>query len=255
MSASFLCVLSAMFVCVSGHYPSYEYLKKYCGRQMTFTHSLLLGYDRHTNIFPANFKCGLHLRTPDLGWRVQVTLLDLNTKMTPGCHLVSLHVIGDVIEKHGVCGREAPKVLYRTQHSSVDILLRTGLLSTWGDFQLLFTSYYDSTNGSCMRDDFRCNNGLCISTHLTCNGYNDCGDGSDEMLGGCDETVDDITSILVVCIITQVIVCFALGQCLFRRRLTLIRVLKTTGTQVCSTVLHNLRVVSLASKPFTRRNI
>ena len=36
----------------------------------------------------------------------------------------------------------------------------------------------------CSSSQFRCNNGFCTSSDNVCNGYNDCGDNSDEVKCG-----------------------------------------------------------------------
>ena len=33
---------------------------------------------------------------------------------------------------------------------------------------------------ACSSGEFRCNNGRCLDARRKCNGYDDCGDGSDE---------------------------------------------------------------------------
>ena len=35
--------------------------------------------------------------------------------------------------------------------------------------------------GKCAPDQFQCNNGVCLDPNGKCNGYDDCGDGSDEI--------------------------------------------------------------------------
>lgn len=41
---------------------------------------------------------------------------------------------------------------------------------------------------SCQRDEFPCPNGLCISIHNLCDGFQDCADGDDERPENCPRT-------------------------------------------------------------------
>ena len=50
------------------------------------------------------------------------------------------------------------------------------------------TSLIGPTETLCPEGLFKCTNGKCISPSLTCNGNDDCGDESDEMLDDCRES-------------------------------------------------------------------
>jgi hypothetical protein len=45
--------------------------------------------------------------------------------------------------------------------------------------QIKPTSFY--ITGNCGSNEFRCSNGFCIKENLVCNGYNNCGDRSDQV--------------------------------------------------------------------------
>ena len=47
---------------------------------------------------------------------------------------------------------------------------------------LLVRSSFLITEGICPMNQFRCNNGTCIPISWACDGVNDCGDSSDEII-------------------------------------------------------------------------
>ncbi|XP_033097493.1 suppressor of tumorigenicity 14 protein-like isoform X2 [Anneissia japonica] len=58
--------------------------------------------------------------------------------------------------------------------------------------------FLSSYSSACGDTDFICDSGLCITTELKCNNYNDCGDNSDEI--NCDCQVNEFTCINKDCI-------------------------------------------------------
>lgn len=81
-------------------------------------------------------------------------------------------------------------------------------------FRMVFTAYklHAGHDASCgLSSEFKCDNGRCIWSGLTCDGYNNCGDMSDENKNGnshCAEFPDPIKAVIVA---SAVIVTVLLG--------------------------------------------
>ena len=77
-----------------------------------------------------------------------------------------------IIDNEIICCIDELWALYNSSAFSVCIKIK----------QLIPTLQYP---GTCPQNTFRCSNGKCIATLLTCDGDNNCGDGSDEMAPHC----------------------------------------------------------------------
>lgn len=214
-----------------GYTPLYYYQDDYCNTNHTviFTKDALVGWDHYNSHFKLS-NCQVKYGSQDARWdRVQVRFRYLDIRLTPNpnCSLTGL-VIKDgrlnLTPPGGVCGTRRPSDLYRTRTASaVTILLVNNYGTIYGDFELLLTAFYLPQNHSgCDSRDFRCNNGICISSSLTCNSYDDCGDNSDEV-EGCSLAAGVIAGIVVSAILF-VAIFSAIGVCVRRRRMTYVRV-------------------------------
>ncbi|XP_071786056.1 tolloid-like protein 2 [Asterias amurensis] len=101
-------------------------------------------------------------------------------------------------------------------------------------FKALYTIFYEDAYG-CADNDYHCKNDHCIGSSLVCDGYNHCGDNSDED-DGCGSE-DDLTWLMIVGIIFGCMALIGIGLCTAccclnntARRPTTTRAPSTNGT-------------------------
>lgn len=104
--------------------------------------------------------------------------------------------------------------------------------------------------GNCGSNEFRCSNGFCIKKSLVCNGYNNCGDRSDQVACAVARLGDGIiVAIVLGCLVGFVCIPLALIYfvCRPRRRsmyryIWKILVYYTILTKINSEYIHNLDI-------------
>uniref|UniRef100_A0A671RZ63 Suppressor of tumorigenicity 14 protein homolog n=1 Tax=Sinocyclocheilus anshuiensis TaxID=1608454 RepID=A0A671RZ63_9TELE len=97
-----------------------------------------------------------------------------------------------IVEKCGyrlpgekICGEKPPKTVYTIKSNQATVRFHSDLSYVSEGFSAEFEAF-EPTNPCPGR--FQCDNDLCVSPNLQCDGYNDCGDMSDERGCTCNET-------------------------------------------------------------------
>ncbi|XP_046333614.2 suppressor of tumorigenicity 14 protein-like [Haliotis rufescens] len=103
----------------------------------------------------------------------------------------------------GDCGI-VDNTVYTAPTGSMSFRFKTDYVTQTGQFDILVTAFSSSP---CSSRRFQCDNDHCVSNDLKCNGFDDCGDNSDEN-SGCDSILGTgaIAGIAVGAIVFIVIV-------------------------------------------------
>uniref|UniRef100_A0A9J7XLB8 ST14 transmembrane serine protease matriptase b n=1 Tax=Cyprinus carpio carpio TaxID=630221 RepID=A0A9J7XLB8_CYPCA len=84
-----------------------------------------------------------------------------------------------------ICGEKPPKTVYTIKSNQATVRFHSDLSYVSEGFSAEFEAF-EPTNPC--PGSFQCDNDLCVSPNLQCDGYNDCGDMSDERGCTCNET-------------------------------------------------------------------
>ncbi|XP_046550350.1 neuropilin and tolloid-like protein 2 isoform X3 [Haliotis rubra] len=166
---------------VNGFTPRVYYMDQQCTTSLTVSKDLRLKLTKYTNTkLDMGMNCFLMLDAKVPGDRLMITVRSFHTKSSPFCTKNSLQIDDENVNPlngdSGDCGVVTDKV-YTAPTGSVSFRFKTDFITQTGQFDILLTAFSDSP---CEYGRFKCNNDHCVSPDLKCNGYNDCGDNSDE---------------------------------------------------------------------------
>ncbi|ESO85315.1 hypothetical protein LOTGIDRAFT_235814, partial [Lottia gigantea] len=169
--------------------PSVYYLNEKCNTQIQFSNDVRIKLTRYsyTNL-RRSLNCQITISTRDVSDKLLLRFRSLDTRTSFGCTTNKLSIYdtnGNILSGGGICGGIRPSKVYETTGSSLKLLFNTDSFTRQtGNFDVLITSFNNGNrNGSCFAGDYRCENKRCIYNGLTCDGYNNCGDDSDEIDG------------------------------------------------------------------------
>ncbi|KAK2141851.1 hypothetical protein LSH36_1032g00054, partial [Paralvinella palmiformis] len=142
-----------------------------------------------TSKFFKEFYCEFSIRAPSKRHRIMLTVNHLDIPETKGCKAGTLKIYdGPIVEKPiqlaGLCGNEVPQFSFRSNTDRITLAYHQALsiINRHKSFNLTFTYFrvtgpeHDCNNSR----EFPCVNGLCIPRVLECDGWNNCGDRTDE---------------------------------------------------------------------------
>ncbi|XP_046333612.2 low-density lipoprotein receptor-related protein 12-like isoform X1 [Haliotis rufescens] len=184
--------------------PTVYYLDDECNKTTRMTKDVRFQLTLHPNVhLRYNWLCTSTVKTDVAGDLLLVGVRSLNTVSTSSCTQNSLTIMDTDKETalngmHGECGSTMSNRSYTTQGDAVTLKFRTDDTTQIGQFDILVTSFNMAINHTCLSSRYLCNNNRCINKFLTCNGFDDCGDDSDE-IDGCSDTISGaaITGIVV----------------------------------------------------------
>ncbi|XP_046550345.1 low-density lipoprotein receptor-related protein 12-like [Haliotis rubra] len=217
-----LLFLSLCLISVNGYYPSVYYMDEKCSRTVSFSKDMRLKLTLFSNThLNYNWQCSTTIRTTTPGDRLLVNIRSMNTRSSIGCTRNSLKIMDGSTVINGVngdCGY-APLTTYTSTTNSLTFKFTTDGSFQTGQFDILVTSFKNALLGVCTANRFMCDNDRCISNTLTCNGYNDCGDDTDEDYNCSTFTTGSIAGIAVGAIVFIIIlVSLSIGARIYRRR-------------------------------------
>ncbi|XP_048022345.1 ST14 transmembrane serine protease matriptase b [Megalobrama amblycephala] len=146
------------------------------GLRGTFTSP---GYPSH---YPPQSECVWNIEVPK-GKHIKVKF-DKFSIHNPEQNPISCPT--DYLElNYRICGEMPPKTVYTIKSNQATVKFHSDLSYVGEGFSAEFEAF-EPTNPCPGR--FQCDNDLCVSPNLQCDGYNDCGDMSDERGCMCNET-------------------------------------------------------------------
>jgi len=179
-----------------------------CGTAITFTNSFQM--DSSTGItYRNNLNCNITITAPTGKFVVaQVQRFQLELAFSGTCpDYIEVYDGVDTsatkLNSDLICGSGSSNVPsnFTSTGESMTIEFITDATGTDMGFNMLFVA---ATSGVCASDQFQCNSSICIPASLDCDGYNQCGDNTDE--DSCEtKTASEGINILMVVLITLLV--------------------------------------------------
>ncbi|KAK6182377.1 hypothetical protein SNE40_010082 [Patella caerulea] len=182
-------------VVVAGYIPTSYYLTEKCGYTIVFSNDARIRLSRYSSSYlPRSLSCHVAVTSVKASDYIMIKFRDLDTQLSTRCSTNSLKITDAVTTQAigpqgGFCGFSTPYQVYQSTGDSIYLDFKTNSLFQTGSLDILLTSfnYGSGANSSCASNEFKCSNNKCIWGGLTCDGYNNCGDNSDE-ISGCGTT-------------------------------------------------------------------
>ncbi|KAJ8302561.1 hypothetical protein KUTeg_018957 [Tegillarca granosa] len=177
---------------------SKNYMDQRCGQTLEFTNSIRLKLTQFSK-YNNNMNCFLKIKAPE-NRKIMIVFnkVDIENGFFGLCNDDYLQIANGLRSK--MCGEERPRGAYLASSNYISLKF----VSDWHDrddgFEILLTSFGE---GTCQSSEFKCEAGQCISSSLKCDGYNHCGDYSDE----CGIPAGVIAGIAVTVIVIIAIAC------------------------------------------------
>ncbi|XP_071087822.1 uncharacterized protein [Haliotis cracherodii] len=197
--------------------PTVYYLDDECNKTISMTKDVRFQLTLYPNVhLRYNWLCTSTVKTDVAADCLLVGVRNLNTASTSNCIQNSLTIMDTNKETalngiHGECGSTVSNRSYTTRGDAVTLKFRTDDTTQFGQFDILVTSFNMAINHTCSSSRYLCNNNRCINKFLTCNGFDDCGDDSDE-IDGCSDIISGAAIAgIVVGVLVFITVCVSLA--------------------------------------------
>ncbi|XP_012940699.1 uncharacterized protein LOC106012386 [Aplysia californica] len=188
--------------------PQHVFLEEHCGNELSTDASILLVVGNWSSL-PVDHSCYIsfrlqtHFHSKDVA-RGQVSVLSVSLPGPP-CTQGRVDVISSdnvtlLSEPGGICGSTF-KGKFASSHDLVFINVTSEDKEVWGYLDILISSF--NTDVCDTSHEFACDNGRCVSASVQCDGYDDCGDDSDET-DGC--LMSTLVIVVIVCVSAFVVI-------------------------------------------------
>ncbi|XP_045172473.2 low-density lipoprotein receptor class A domain-containing protein 2-like [Mercenaria mercenaria] len=160
------------------------YLAPHCGQTIDLIDTGAILLKLIAGGVQPDMKCYRLITSSQTGDRIMLYFKDINIARSKGCAMdwLELHD-GRTFDSpyvsgldRNLCGNSINNTVHSTNGSNLYAFFRSGQSVTTKGFDLVITRYH---TGTCIKGEYTCQNGRCISESLICNGYNPCGDDSD----------------------------------------------------------------------------
>ncbi|KAK3085842.1 hypothetical protein FSP39_009483 [Pinctada imbricata] len=168
------------------------YLDEVCGMSITIYDMIKLKSSRSTSLIPS-LACRVDLSSQTGGGfggspRILAHVRNLNLQpATLGlCQRSRIDMYDGIRDpfvitgKNGLCGQSSGGNYATYNDSFLSLELKTDPQPQIGSFDFTVTSFHVNEGQGCSSGEWQCSNLRCIDDYLRCNGYNNCGDNSDE---------------------------------------------------------------------------
>uniref|UniRef100_A0A8B9H1Y5 Zmp:0000001114 n=1 Tax=Astyanax mexicanus TaxID=7994 RepID=A0A8B9H1Y5_ASTMX len=169
-----------IFFLIQTHWRVFQHKRQTCGGVLT-NQSGNISSPRYPSFYPPSVDCSWTIKVP-VGMKVRVKFTMFRMKEPQ----VNIRVCNkDYVEIFGVkyCGERSMLAL-SSSNNSMTINFHSDKSFTDKGFMAVYSAY--DPNNPCP-GQFTCGTGICISNDLHCDGWNDCGDMSDERKCQCED--------------------------------------------------------------------
>lgn len=173
------------------------YFYENCGQEIHVYDAVHLKLKRSGSSLIPNTVCDnivvSHSKSSGVGAPAQVYAhfrsMNLQQPVSGNCTAARLDVFDGLRNKkrisgsEGLCGTSLKTVDYTTdQDNFMPIEFTTDGSNQVGSFEITLTNFH---TGECLAGEFRCRNGRCVDSTVQCDGYQNCGDNSDNVSDLC----------------------------------------------------------------------
>ncbi|XP_062614918.1 low-density lipoprotein receptor-related protein 2-like [Saccostrea cucullata] len=192
------------------------YFYENCGQEIHVYDAVHLKLKRSGNMLIPNTVCDnivvAHGKSQGIGQPAQVYAhfrsIGLPQPVSGNCTSARIDVYDGLRNKkrisdgEGLCGTALSKSDFSTESDNfMPIEFTTDSTSQQGNFEITLTSFH---TGDCISGEFRCRNGRCVDTTVQCDGYQNCGDNSDNDSELCDIVTALATGAIVAIVLSAI---------------------------------------------------